>query len=277
MLRRTAGRRASPRGNRSGSTSPATPARSTSRSRARAPNAEVVWRSQLVAAADSRDPGRRRSRTAAAGRRRSRSRSDDWRSGYYAVTLTAGDERADAFLVVRPAPGAAREPILLVLSTTTYERLQRLGRPVALHRRHAASRCERPMAPGFLRQARAAPPQDAAASPTARRRWFFEWAEPLGLSVWSGGAGWWNWERPFVQWAERNGFGVDVAISHGPGDTSRACSTATGCSPASATTSTGRGACARPSTRSPTPAATPRSFAATPASGRSGSTTTIAR
>jgi hypothetical protein len=43
--------------------------------------------------------------------------------------------------------------------------------------------------------------------------WFFEWAEPLGLSVWSGGAGWWNWERPFLHWAERNGFDVDVAIS----------------------------------------------------------------
>jgi hypothetical protein len=31
--------------------------------------------------------------------------------------------------------------------------------------------------------------------------------------VWSGGAGWWNWERPFLHWAERNGFDVDVAIS----------------------------------------------------------------
>jgi hypothetical protein len=30
--------------------------------------------------------------------------------------------------------------------------------------------------------------------------------------VWSGGAGWWNWERTFLHWAERNGFAVDVAI-----------------------------------------------------------------
>ena len=37
--------------------------------------------------------------------------------------------------------------------------------------------------------------------------------EPLGLSVWSGGAGWWNWERAFVHWAERNGYALDVAIS----------------------------------------------------------------
>src|SRR3712207_8823859 len=35
--------------------------------------------------------------------------------------------------------------------------------------------------------------------------WFFEWAEPRGVSVWSGGAGWRNWERPFVRWAEEEG------------------------------------------------------------------------
>src|SRR3972149_4776833 len=43
----------------------------------------------------------------------------DWRSAYYSVTLTAGAERADAFLVVRP--GAQRAPMLLVLSTTTWQ------------------------------------------------------------------------------------------------------------------------------------------------------------
>src|SRR3712207_2031170 len=43
--------------------------------------------------------------------------------------------------------------------------------------------------------------------------WFFEWAEPLGVSVWSGGAGWWNWERPFLRWAEEQGYAIDVAIS----------------------------------------------------------------
>ena len=43
--------------------------------------------------------------------------------------------------------------------------------------------------------------------------WFFEWAEPLGVSVWSGGAGWYDRERPFLAWAEREGFEVDVAVS----------------------------------------------------------------
>jgi N,N-dimethylformamidase beta subunit-like protein len=45
----------------------------------------------------------------------------DWPSGYYAVTLTAGDERADAFLVVRAPAGAPTAPTLLVLSTSTYD------------------------------------------------------------------------------------------------------------------------------------------------------------
>ena len=39
------------------------------------------------------------------------------------------------------------------------------------------------------------------------------WARPLGLSDWSGGSGWWNWERPFTRWAESNGYRLDVAIS----------------------------------------------------------------
>jgi hypothetical protein len=49
--------------------------------------------------------------------------------------------------------------------------------------------------------------------PDREALWFFRWAEPLGLSEWSGGAGWWNWERPFLAWAEREGFAIDVAIS----------------------------------------------------------------
>ena len=44
----------------------------------------------------------------------------EWPSGYYAVTVRAGDERADAFLVVR-AGDRPRAPILLVLSASTYD------------------------------------------------------------------------------------------------------------------------------------------------------------
>jgi hypothetical protein len=131
----------------------------------------------------------------------------DWPSGYYSVVLRAGDETADAFLVVRP--GSRRLPILLGLSTTTYAAYNDWGGP-SLYTGGTRVSFERPLAPGFLRkpepERRKMQPR-----PDPEALWFFEWAEPLGLSVWSGGAGWWNWERRFLSWAEREGFELDVA------------------------------------------------------------------
>jgi len=136
---------------------------------------------------------------------------EDWPSGYYAVTVTAGDERADAFLVVHPAPGAGgRAPILLVLSTCTWNAYNDWGGP-SLYTGGTQVAFDRPLAPGFLVKPE---PHRRKAQPEPDREalYFFEWAAPLGLSVWSGGAGWWNWERAFLHWAETNGFAVDVAI-----------------------------------------------------------------
>jgi hypothetical protein len=135
----------------------------------------------------------------------------DWRSGYYAVTLSAGDERAEAFLVVRTAPDAERAPILMVLSTSTWNAYNDWGGP-SLYTGGTRVSFERPMAPGFLVKPE---PHRRKSQPDPDREalWFFDWAQPLGLSVWSGGAGWWNWERPMFRWAEANGFRVDVAVS----------------------------------------------------------------
>ena len=72
----------------------------------------------------------------------------DWRSGYYSVTLTAGDERADAFLVVRPDPSDPA-PILLVLSTTTWHAYNDWGGP-SLYTGGTRVSFERPLAGGFL-------------------------------------------------------------------------------------------------------------------------------
>ncbi len=134
-----------------------------------------------------------------------------WRSGYYAVTLIAGTERADAFLVVRPSPRADPAPILMVLSTATWNAYNDWGGP-SLYTGGTRVSFERPLAPGFLVKPE---PHRRKAQPEPDREaeYFFEWAEPLGLSVWSGGAGWWNWERPMLRWAEANGFRVDVAVS----------------------------------------------------------------
>jgi hypothetical protein len=132
------------------------------------------------------------------------------RSGYHAVTVTAGDDRADAFVAVRPRPGEGA-PILLVLSTSTWNAYNDWGGP-SLYTGGTRVSFDRPLAPGFLVK-----PERARRKmqPHLDRegRWFFRWAERVGLSVWSGGAGWWNWERPFVRWAESNGYAVDVAVS----------------------------------------------------------------
>ena len=135
---------------------------------------------------------------------------EDWRSGYYAVELTAGSDRCDAFLVVRPRDDDPA-PILLVLSTSTWNAYNDWGGP-SLYTGGTRVSFERPLARGFLTKPE---PARRKMQPTTDRdgRCFFEWAEPLGLSVWSGGAGWWNWERPFVRWAEAQGYAIDVAIS----------------------------------------------------------------
>jgi hypothetical protein len=136
---------------------------------------------------------------------------DDWRSGYYAVTLTAGDERADAFLVVRPPPLGPRTPIVLVLSTTTWNAYNDWGGP-SLYTGGTQVSFERPLARGFLDKPEPKR-RKSQPEPDPEALWYFEWAEPLGLSVWSGGAGWVTWERDLVRWAESNGYELDVAIS----------------------------------------------------------------
>jgi hypothetical protein len=134
---------------------------------------------------------------------------NDWPSGYYGVTLTTGDERAGAFFVVRP--GGSPAPILLVLATTTYHAYNDWGGP-SLYTGGTRVSFERPLARGFLDKPEPAL-RKAQAEPDREALGYFAWAAEHDLSPWSGGAGWWTWERPFVAWAEREGFAIDVAVS----------------------------------------------------------------
>jgi hypothetical protein len=140
----------------------------------------------------------------------------EWRSGYYSVVLTTpGGERADAFFVVRPPAGAARadRSLLLALSTNTYNAYNDWGGP-SLYTGGSRVSFERPLARGFLSK-----PEPFQRMTDAGRPFdpdalgYRKWARPLGLSDWSGGAGWWNWERVFVAWAEGAGFAFDVCTS----------------------------------------------------------------
>ena len=133
-----------------------------------------------------------------------------WRSGMYLVSITAGEERAHAFFAVRPSPDAT-SPILLVLSTTTYAAYNDWGGP-SLYTGGTRVSFERPLARGFLEKPEPAA-RKAEAIPDREALGYFRWAEERGLSPWSGGAGWWTWERPFVAWAEAEGYAIDVAVS----------------------------------------------------------------
>jgi len=132
-----------------------------------------------------------------------------WRSGFYSVRLRADDEEAHAFFAVRPA--TARAPILLVISTSTANAYNDWGGP-SLYTGGTRVSFERPLARGFLAKPEPAV-RKAEAVPDREALGYFGWAGEHDLSPWSGGAGWWTWERPFVAWAESEGFAIDVAVS----------------------------------------------------------------
>jgi len=170
---------------------------------------DIVWRADAVAGVEHPVPatasvdgcGWPTTLTIAVG--------EDWRSGYYSVTLSSGAEQAHAFFVVRPS--ARISPILLVLSTATYNAYNDWGGP-SLYTGGTRVSFERPLARGFLHKPEPAV-RKAQAIPDREALGYFTWAEEQGLSPWSGGSGWWTWERPFIAWAEREGFAIDVAVS----------------------------------------------------------------
>ncbi len=145
---------------------------------------------------------------------------EHWRSGYYEVVLRAVDEETGrseeslAFFVVRHSGSAhPKAPILLVLSTNTYNAYNDWGGP-SLYTGAVRASFQRPMARGFLRKPEPYlryPNLDDVHDPEHER--FRAWADLHGLARWSGSSGWYQWERLFVQWAERAGYTIDVAVN----------------------------------------------------------------
>lgn len=130
-----------------------------------------------------------------------------WPSGFYLVRMaTASGSTAEAFFVVRSADPSRS---LLVLSTSTWAAYNDWGGP-SFYTGGQVSSHQRPLPLGFLekpdphkfRVARVAdlPSQEVEA--------YF-----ARYSYWSCAAGWANWERLFVSWAESNGLEFDYATS----------------------------------------------------------------
>ena len=140
-----------------------------------------------------------------------------WRSGYYEVVLEIdvdGKVRRDhAFFVVRPTAGAPTAPMLLVLATNTWHAYNDFG-GWNLYSGATTVSLQRPMARGYL-----AKPPGAGRRVTTTTPPDPQMATHVGyirlnhLSPWAGSAGWPDWELPFLQWAEREGYSIAVATN----------------------------------------------------------------
>jgi hypothetical protein len=152
---------------------------------------------------------------------------EDWEPGPYIAELRARDEAGnvvdgEAFFVLKPPRGRSKAPFALVLSTSTWTAYNDWGG--ANHYRSirdgkasdkpapVLSR-QRPWARGFIRLPPDAPRHTdvpdlpRGADPT--NPWL-HWALSHGFSRHYPDAGWAHYERPFLVWAQQNGYIIDV-------------------------------------------------------------------
>ena len=145
----------------------------------------------------------------------------DWRSGFYLVTLTASDAPADravgyAGFVVRA--GGKRARALLVLATNTYNAYNSWGGR-SLYTGGTRVSFARPFGRGMLmrpsteRDDRKARPTYRGEEPDGDGLIYQEYRFANGYPGFMGSAGWFTYERRFVEWAERNDVELDHAVS----------------------------------------------------------------
>ena len=154
-----------------------------------------------------------------------------WPSGFYLVILRAvgpGGKtmEREAGFVVRPRKGERKNPIALIVRTATAAAYNDWGgansyRSIVDGRStgiaSAKLSLQRPWGRGFLRLPVGAPRHsdtpdlEPFASPIFQ---YVDWALTHGYSRHYGDAGWAYYERPFVCWAEQNGYGFDYVSQH---------------------------------------------------------------
>jgi len=175
----------------------------------------VVW-SNTVPAGDHPTPPRAFSQGCQWPAAATITAAADWRSGYYEVVLTidvGGKIRRDhAFFVLRP-PAHSPNTILLELSTNTWHAYNDFGGH-NLYTGSTTASLQRPMARGYLykppgpgRRVTTTHPPDPDMNTHVGYLRFHH------LSGYAGSAGWPDWEWPFLQWAERKCYGIDVCTN----------------------------------------------------------------
>lgn len=149
---------------------------------------------------------------------------DDWVSGMYLVTLRANDAEPDratgyAMFVVRTSLDR-RNPDhpLLVIATNTYNAYNNWGGRSLYTGGHQVS-FDRPFGRGMLlrepteRDDRKSRPTRAGEEPDVDGEVYqaYRWAH--GYPGYMSSAGWFTYERRFVEWAEAKGIELDYAVS----------------------------------------------------------------
>ncbi|AXE66461.1 hypothetical protein BBF93_14315 [Hyphomonas sp. CACIAM 19H1] len=143
----------------------------------------------------------------------------DWVSAVCLIRLTASDgDQCEGFFVLRPyRPRAA---LLMVITTSTYQAYNDYGGANAYATGGLAYTggipvvsWRRPLPPGYITKS-ADFVRLASTTPGDESIPFLGWAIESGISIWSGGTGWSNWEHPFVEWVRAEGYELDFACSH---------------------------------------------------------------
>ena len=139
---------------------------------------------------------------------------ETWQSGYYEVVLEIDVDdkvrRDFAFFVVRPRPGAR---IVLALATNTWNAYNDFGGP-NLYTGGTHVSLQRPMSAGYLFK----PPGKGrrvtgTGAPDPQNAAHVGYITLNHLSEYAGSAGWPDWEQPFIEWAEREGFEISVCTN----------------------------------------------------------------
>lgn len=139
-----------------------------------------------------------------------------WASGYYEVMISIdveGKSRSDhAFFVLRPAASSSNT-ILLQLATNTWHAYNDFGGH-NLYTGATTVSLQRPMARGYLHKPGGAGRRVTTTHPPdPDMNTHVGYLRQHRLSPYAGSAGWPDWELPFLQWAEREGYGIDVCTN----------------------------------------------------------------
>lgn len=154
----------------------------------------------------------------------------DWPSGAYRVTLTATGNRGEGIVchhlfIVRPLPAKKSGRVLQIAATGTWTAYNTWGGSNHYQGITGAKRdqfattvsTQRPWCRGFVVLPPEAPrvPLEITMPPLAIPRYpHMEWAYATGHSKKYASSGWASYDSHFFRWAERAGYGIDLASQH---------------------------------------------------------------